>query len=702
MKNANFAKLACAATMLMLATVWMAHAQAPAVGKSSLTTPGSGLSILPADAQGPISAALGRDDSSYWVRRSADGFCGENPRQALAAEFTKKGAEVRGHNLQWVIETRAYGYGNALRPVKAVAPDARGNRVEYQRNGITEWYENGPLGLEQGFTLAHRPGKANGQALTLELRLRGNLSAALEPAGLNEKSKVLELRGKDGKAALRYTGLEARDATGRELRTWLEVRDERLLVRVEDKAARYPMVVDPWIQETELISSDGAENDTFGSAVAINGNTIVVGAPAHAGFGAAYVFVLSGGTWVQQAELTPSDGVAADSFGSAVAVSGGTAVVGASCHPYHFPGGCGPGAAYVFVQSGTTWSQQAELTASDGVASDNFGYSVAVSGGTAMVGAFEHAVDSNTAQGAVYVFAQSGTSWSQQAELTASDGAANSGFGCAVALSGSTGLVGAYGSNAGQGAAYVFVEEHGTWDQKAKLTASDGVPTDVFGYSVALSGSTAVVSAPTHPYSGGFGPGAAYVFAESAGRWSQQAELTASDGAAGDLFGYSVGVSGSAAVVGAPGHTVGSNAAQGAAYAFAESAGTWSQQAELTASDGAAPDQLGVAAAIGGNIDVVGARNHTVSSNGDQGATYLFVPTTTVTLTPGSLSFGNVAIDTTSAAKMVMLKNTGTATLDLGNISIAPSGNFTISNSTCGSPLAVNRACEVSVTFTTT
>src|SRR5580698_9275227 len=198
----------------------------PSPGKTS-----TGLSSLPPDAQGPISAALGKDDSGYWVRRSADGFRSENPRHALVAEFTKQGAKLRSHDLRWLLETRAYGYGDALHPVKAVAPRANANSVEYRRDGITELYENGPLGLEEGFTLAHPPGKANGHPLTVELRLRG-LVASVDASG-----KALDLRGRDGKAALRYTGLTARDATGRELRSWLDLRGERLLVRVEDEGA---------------------------------------------------------------------------------------------------------------------------------------------------------------------------------------------------------------------------------------------------------------------------------------------------------------------------------------------------------------------------------------------------------------------------------------------------------------------------------
>ncbi len=465
--------------------------------KSSEGKSATGLASLPPDAQGPVSTELGKDDTGYWVHRNAAGFRAENPGQALVAEFTREGTEVRSQNLRWGLEMQGYGYGEALHPVKAVAPTATANRVEYRRNGITEWYENGPLGLEQGFTLASRPGKANGQPLTVELGLRGDLLPALELGG-----KALELKRKDGKGVLRYTGLEARDATGRTLRTWLELRGERLLVRLEDQGAQYPVVVDPWIQQAELTASDGAAKDAFGYSVAISGSMALVGAPyrmvgSNFSQGAAYVFVESGGTWVQQAELTASDGAANDDFGDSVAISGSTAMVGAAGHTVG--SNYSQGAVYVFVKSGGTWSQQAELTASDGGAYDYFGLSMAVSGGTAVVGADDHVVGSNNAQGAAYVFIENGGTWSQQAELTASDGAAHDYFGRSVAVSGSTAMVGAFahsvGSNNAQGAAYVFVESDGTWSQQAELTASDGAANDGFGESVAVSGSTAVVGA---------------------------------------------------------------------------------------------------------------------------------------------------------------------------------------------------------------
>ncbi len=462
----------------------------------------------------------------------------------------------------------------------------------------------------------------------------------------------------------------------------------------------------PLIQQAELTASDGAANYLFGSSVAVDGGTVVVGSPyatvgPNAAQGAAYVFVQDGSTWRQIAELAASDGRASDYFGMSVAISGGTIAVGA-------PGHSGAGATYVFAQRGNAWSQQAELTASDGERGDNFGWPVAVSGHTVLVGASAHAVGLNFAQGVAYVFVQSGATWTQQQELTASDGAEDDHFGESVALSAGTAVAGAVGHtvgfNGGQGAAYVFVEVAGTWSQQAELTASDGKAEDEFGGAVAVSGSEAVVGAIDHTVGANEYQGAAYVFVEREGTWSQQAELTSSDGGPYDFFGYSAAVSGGTAVVGAVGHTVGSNVRQGDAYAFAQTGGTWSQQAELTSSDGASGDFFGRSAAVSGST-TVGASGHMVSSNPDQGAAYVFGSasgTITVTLTPTLLSFGNQAVSTSSAAKTVTLSNTGTATLDISSIAITLGNNFAIPSNTCVATLDAGQACEVNVTFTPT
>ena len=248
-----------------------------------------------------------------------------------------------------------------------------------------------------------------------------------------------------------------------------------------------------WSRQAVLTALHGAPSDGFGASVAISGATAVIGAPGFS-TGAAYVFVRSGTAWSQRAELTASDGAGTDYFGSAVAISGSTAVVGA-------PGkNTGAGAAYVFVGSGTAWSQQKELTAADAF---TFGSSVAIYGSTAVIGAPIY----NT-YAAAYVFVRSGTAWSQQAKLTASDAAAGDDFGIWVALSGSTAVVGANANfSGGAGAAYVLCRSGTAWSQQAELTASDAALQDQFGISVAIYGSTAVVGAQYNSKTG-----AAYVF----------------------------------------------------------------------------------------------------------------------------------------------------------------------------------------------
>jgi uncharacterized protein (TIGR03437 family) len=359
-----------------------------------------------------------------------------------------------------------------------------------------------------------------------------------------------------------------------------------------------------WIEQQELTASDGVPGDQFGWSVSVSGNTAVVGAASrYNAQGAAYVLVSSGGAWSRQQELTASDGAADDQFGYSVSVNGDTAVIGAWGKTINSQ--LNQGAAYVFVRSGGVWTEQQELTAPDGAGGDGFGWSVSVSGDTAMIGA--------PGMGAAYVFVRSGGAWIEQQELTASDSATGDYFGYSVSVTGSTALIGAASKNAGQGAAYVFVlGSNGVWGQQQELTASDGAAGDSFGYSVSMSGATAVIGAPGKSGS----QGAAYGFALSAGAWGQQQKLTASDGAAGDSFGNSVSVSGSAAVIAA----YHKNSDQGAAYVFALAGSAWGQQQELTASDGVAGDYFGICVSVSGNMAMIGA----IGNNSSLGAGYVF------------------------------------------------------------------------------
>ena len=260
-----------------------------------------------------------------------------------------------------------------------------------------------------------------------------------------------------------------------------------------------------------------------------------------------FTLVKSAFKGLEQAKLTASDGESNDQFGYSVAVSGdgNTAVIGAYGDD---DGGTNAGSAYVFVRSGSSWTQQAKLTASDGAASDFFGRSVVISGdgNTAVIGA-DGDDDGGIDSGSAYVFTRSGSSWTQQAKLTASDGASSYHFGRSVAVSGdgNTAVIGAIGVDEGRGSAYVFVRSGSSWTQQAKLTASDGASEDQFGWSVAVSGdgNTAVIGSYADD-DGGDRSGSAYVFSRSGSSWTQQAKLTASDRAANDYFGWSVAVSG--------------------------------------------------------------------------------------------------------------------------------------------------------------
>ena len=231
-----------------------------------------------------------------------------------------------------------------------------------------------------------------------------------------------------------------------------------------------PLLPDGWphIYEQKVFASDGAEWDGFGSSVALSGDTALVGAwgadvvGTNTDQGSAYVFTRSGTTWTQQEKLTASDGAKNDWFGISVALSGDTALVGA--WGADVGANTDQGSAYVFTRSGTTWTQQEKLTASD---HDGIGRSVALSGDVALVGTEWFGSGANQGQGSAYIFTRTGTVWRKQGKLIASDGVAGDDFGCSVALSGNTVLVGArygdVGGYVGQGSAYFFTYVGATW-----------------------------------------------------------------------------------------------------------------------------------------------------------------------------------------------------------------------------------------------
>ena len=305
--------------------------------------------------------------------------------------------------------------------------------------------------------------------------------------------------------------------------------------------------------ENKLTASDGAADDWFGYSVSIDGDTAIIGAifdRDNGDFsGSAYVFVRINGVWSEQQKLTASDGEAYDQFGWSVSIDGDTALIAA------YGDGSYSGSAYVYVRSNGVWTEQAKLTASDAATtSDYFGYSVAIDGDTAVIGAYWDD-DNGSNSGSAYVFVRSNGVWSEQQKLTASDGAAGDYFGSSVAIDGDTVVIGAHwddDNDYNSGSAYVYVRSNDVWSEQAKLTASDGASRDFFGYSVAIDGDTALIGAYADNDNGA-NSGSAFMYVRSNGVWSEQAKLTASDRAQYDDFGYSVSIDGDTAVIGAYG-----------------------------------------------------------------------------------------------------------------------------------------------------
>jgi hypothetical protein len=355
-------------------------------------------------------------------------------------------------------------------------------------------------------------------------------------------------------------------------------------------------------------SLNGASGSFFGYSVAIDGSTAIVGAlDDNSAKGAAYVYVLTGTAWTQQQVLTAPDGVAGDELGYEVALSGNTAMVSAAGKAN------GQGYVYVFTRPGTAWSLGAEITSPDGVAGDCFGCAIALRGTTALLGAS----GKQSGTGGVYAYAASGSAWQEVQSLV---GATGEYFGFSVALSSDakTAIVGGFLATNATGHAYVLTSNGTTWSQAAVLAASDGQAGDRFGYSVGVDGTTAIVGA----YSANGGKGAAYVFAGSAGSWTQQPKLLAADGTANDQFGYAVAISGATAIVGAPEKSSGA----GAAYVFVNGGVSWSQQELSPSGASRAAESFGYSVGVAANGVVVGA----FSASNDSGAASLFASTSGV------------------------------------------------------------------------
>jgi hypothetical protein len=583
-----------------LASLWNAGAARTGAGGNDARE----AARLPASARGPISARLGAEDRSYWVRAASDAAVASNRAQDVTASFKRSGVVLRSGALDVGLTLEAVGYAGASHALAATTPSSSANRVDYAQAGVSEWYANGPLGIEQGFTIAHAPSPGGSSAraagsgspadrsaastLTLSLGLIGNARASL----LRDGGSILL---SEGSRSLRYGTLSATDARGRVLPAHLGLQGKQLSIKVDAARASYPLRIDPLIERAgRLTGGDESGEGEFGLSVAMaaDGNTALVGGPHDADFtGSVWVFTREGATWSQQEKLaggepastTPGEcaeeGEATSEagecgFGRALALSadGSTALIGAP------RAGEGQGAAVVYTRGANSkWSVSEGLTAgAEETREGHFGRTVALSadGEEALVGA----PADHSGHGSAWAFTRtSGGAFTQPGIRLTGEGESGEGhFGGSVALSssGEVALIGAPGDSGFTGAVWGFARSGAAWGrQGAKLTGAGELGPDHFGGSVALSadGASALIGARADDG----GAGAVWPFVHGTSGWSEQGEkLTgAEESEGGGEFGYSVALSGDGnlALVGAPRD----NSSSGAIWRFARTDGVW-------------------------------------------------------------------------------------------------------------------------------
>ncbi|MEZ5979634.1 MAG: FG-GAP repeat protein [Planctomycetota bacterium] len=470
------------------------------------------------------------DDARHAVFARGDGgFAARSPRHRYHARFGARDVVIEpdGSSLALVLELDAWGRADARIDTDVpIAVGAVGRRFERRwDDALTEWFVNTDDGLEHGFDVAVRPPGEG--ALRFELACSGADDAVLSSDG---RSVLFE--SADGELSLRYGGLVVRDARASDLAARFTTTSFGVAIEVDDAGATYPLTVDPIVQQAYLKASNTDADDDFGGAVAMDGDTIVVGAPnedsAATGVdgdqtddsaedsGAVYVFVRDGSTWSQQAYLKASNTDAGDGFGRAVAVSGDTIVVGTNAEDSNATGVDGDGsnnsasfsgAAYVFVRNGATWSQQAYLKASNTGSLDFFGQSVAIDGDTIVVGSILGTAR-RPASAATRRRDRLGRRLRLREERDDVDAAGlpqvvrhghRRELRTLVAVSGDTVAVGSVAESgvvSSSGAAHVFVRSGTTWSHEARLLAANADAFDFFGVSIGLSGDTVVVGAP--------------------------------------------------------------------------------------------------------------------------------------------------------------------------------------------------------------
>lgn len=594
-------------------------------------TPAAGsVQAIPMAARAPISREIGEEQRVYWGRPVGPRVASVNQVQGWKVGFARSSMSlgVRG-GAQLRLRLASVGSVATVRPFQAASPSAQRNVVRFQGGAVSEWFANGPLGMEQGFTVARAP------AVGSDLRLVQSMSGNLRPRASGNGTVSLG-RPKQRRADLVYGALHAVDASGRTLPSSLSVNGHDLIISVNTAHAEYPLRVDPLISDAFLtgtdVPSDGSE---FWDRVAMSADTIVVGDQSHLGGngpGAAYVFSKPAGGWAdatQTAELTPPGGQSPPGFGGDVAVDENTVVVADADAD-----GNGGGAAYVYQEPSGGWQDTSTPTAvltppGDYQQFGAFGSAVTINGSTIAVAAFHAPFDNSTSTfgpGAVYVYHEPAGGWqdtnSPVAVLAPSNGVPGETFGADLASTSDTVVVGdpfAVINGTPSGAVYVFQDTSTGWGgpvTSAELSDSNLPADSILGFGVAISGNTVVAGAPGFAFESGGGPntGEAAIYQEPAAGWQNTSTPTAVlTGPAGtvpsDAFGVGISIDGPDVTVSAPFQTVGGAQEAGVTYVYHEPSGGWQStdtpDDTLTVSPENAGGLFGATTAMDGDMTVV-------------------------------------------------------------------------------------------------
>ena len=501
-------------------------------------------------------------------------------------------SEVRTDGWVWIsaehselnLHLESYGRGAVRQPFEPkptqISGQSGSDAVNISRIPLRESYEFRPDGLHHEITVLQSPQASPGKVwVRLAMAHRAKVRS-LSQSGV-------EVRTDHG--SWTYTGLKVWDARSRELPSEMTGSGSTISIMIDDRDAVYPITIDPTWRATQIVQpSDSGIEDRFGSAVAISGDTAIVGANVkNSRQGAAYVFVRQNGIWSQSQKLTASDAANENYFGTSVAIDGDYLAVGAYLRNKT------KGAVYVYKRVNGVWTEQQILTVTSGFTYDYFGFCISLSGDTLVASADGQARN----RGAAYVFVRKDDVWSQTQRLTSSDGEAGDTFSWSLSLSGDNLLIGAHAKKSNTGQAYLFQRSRGIFTEKQKFVASDAAKDNYFGLSVSMSGNVVAIGALGHRAN----EGVVYVYETVGGAW-KESQVVEKDPGSSLYLGSSIFLRGDTLLASA------SDTTKGAGYVvvFGLADGKWTERLRLTRDNGTLDDKFGFTLAMGDGAAILG------------------------------------------------------------------------------------------------